>query len=100
MNNVEAAANIAAQNQVNNNSKELGKEIAGEVIETVADIAVESAETISDAGEVVGDVAEAAGGILENLDDLPIAAIIGIIAGVTALIGGIIFIVKKIIEKK
>lgn len=60
-----------------------------EVVGDIAEAALESEEVIEGCGEVLGDV-------LENVDELPILAIIGIIAGIGAAIGGIIFAVKKI----
>lgn len=41
---------------------------------------------------------EALGEALENADDLPAVAIIGIVAGIIAAVGGIIFLVCKIIK--
>ena len=43
------------------------------------------------AGEVIGDA-------LEGADDLPVIAIIGIVAGVIAAIGGIVFAICKLVK--
>lgn len=58
------------------------------------------AEDVAEGALNVGiDVAsEAIGEALENADDLPAIAIIGIIAGVLAVIGGIAFVICKIVK--
>lgn len=60
------------------------------------DITEEVAEGALDAS--VNIAGEALGEALENADDLPAIAIIGIVAGIIAAVGGIVFLICKIIK--
>lgn len=60
-------------------------DITEEVAEGALDVGVNVA------GEVIGEA-------LENADDLPVIAIIGIIAGGITVIGGIVFAIYKIVK--
>lgn len=60
-------------------------DITEEVAEGALDVGVNLA------GEVIGDA-------LEGADDLPAIAIIGIVAGVIAAVGGIAFAIYKLIK--
>lgn len=60
------------------------------------DITEEVAEGALDVG--VNVAAEVIGEALENADDLPVIAIIGIVAGIIAAIGGITFGIYKLVK--
>jgi len=60
------------------------------------DIAEEVTEGALDVGLNIA--CEAIGDALEGADDLPAIAIIGIVAGVIAAIGGIVFAIYKLVK--
>jgi len=71
------------QNVQQNMPKHSHVDITEEVAEGALDVG------INIAGEVIGDA-------LEGADDLPVIAIVGIVAGIIAAIGGIIFVICKV----
>lgn len=88
---------------------EVGFEVADSLIDVAADgeAVVDAVTDVADAADGIVDVAidgadSAADGIVEGLldgaDDLPGLVIVGIIAGVIAVIGGIAFVVKRIVR--
>ena len=62
-----------------------------DITEEVAEGALDAGLNI--AGEVIGDA-------LEGADDLPVIAIIGIIAGVITAVGGIVFAICKLVKAR
>lgn len=81
----------------NNNQMTAGESLAEDVIEGVLEV---GAEVAPDGLEGVGDaVGDAIGGVLEGIDDLPVLAVVGIIAGAVVALGGIVFGIYKLVKK-
>lgn len=95
--------------QNNNDNMTSGIELVGDAVEAVVEIATSGVDLADTAGEVVGavgDVAEAAadgigdfvGELFDGVDDLPVLAIVGVIAGAVAVVGGAGYGIYKLVK--
>lgn len=79
--------------QANMAKKQQQQGVTERLAEGVVDVGMEVADGLIDM-ETDGIVE----GLLEGADDLPALVIVGIIAGVVAVIGGVIWLVKKAVK--
>ena len=95
--------------QNNNDNMTSGIELVGDAVEAVVEIATSGVDLADTAGEAVGaveDVAEAAadgigdfvGELFDGVDDLPVIAVVGIVAGDVAVVGGAGYGVYKLVK--
>lgn len=95
--------------QNNNANMTSGIELVGDVAEAALEMAtsgVDLADTAGEAVGAVGDVAEAAadgigdfvGGLFDGVDDLPVLAIVGVVAGAVAVVGGAGYGIYKLVK--